>query len=101
MQGFATKSFFEALVYKTKAAEKSITAYRDVSFPKLRYIYLKDTHASTRRLGSESLDMLLDYLMERCERNTELLVLHLDGCYYILSDNIARLKEIVVDVIQV
>ena len=101
VQGFATKSFLEALVYKTKTAEKSILAYRDVSFPKLRYIYLKDTHVGTRRLGSVSLDMLLHCLMERCERNAEVPVLRLDGCHYVSSDNVARLKEIVVDVIRV
>ena len=58
-------SILEALVYKTEAAEKSKTAYRNVSFPKLRYIYLKNV------FFTPSDDMLLDCLMERCEKNAE------------------------------
>ena len=38
LQGSASYQFFEALDYKTRAAEKSTTAYRSVSFPRLRYI---------------------------------------------------------------
>jgi hypothetical protein len=43
VQGFEPHSFFEALVYKTQAAEKSETAYRNVSFPRLRHIDLEGT----------------------------------------------------------
>ena len=95
VQGYTTKSFLEALLYKTKTAEKSKTAYRIVSFPELRYICLEETNFGTRSL---SVDMLLDCLMERCERDAEVQVLRLDGCSYISSDDVARLKEIVVDV---
>jgi hypothetical protein len=91
--------FLEALVYKTKAAEKSKAAYRDVSFPKLRYIHLECTDFFGTGPSSISVDMLLDYLMERCERNAEVRVLRLDDCYYFSSDDVERLKEIVVDVI--
>ena len=94
----ASVSFLEALVYKTKAAEKSKTAYRTVSFPKLRYIHLVITAFDRCGLGSISVNMLLDCLMERCERNAAVQVLRLD-CYYISSDDVQRLKEIVVDVI--
>jgi hypothetical protein len=101
-ESYATHSFLEALVYKTKAAEKSKTAYRNVPFPKLRYIHLEGTDffpTSLRPTNSISVDMLLDCLMERCERNAEVQVLRLDCCYYISSDDVERLKEIVVDVI--
>ena len=94
-RGNSTHSFLEALVYKSKTAEKSKTAYHDVSFPKLRYIHLIDTSF----FEATSVDMLLDYLMERCERNAEVHALHLVECYYISSDDVERLKEIVVDVI--
>ena len=92
VQGYATKSFLEALVYKTKAAEKSILAYRNVSFPKLRYISLEETNFDSWYL---SVDMLLDCLMERCERDAEVQALRLDGCSYISSNDVARLEEIV------
>jgi hypothetical protein len=95
----AVKSFLEALVYKTKAAEESITAYRNVSFPKLRYIHLEGNDFGKTIPGSISVDMLSDYLMERCERNAEVQVLRLDGCYYISPDDVERLQEIVVEVI--
>ena len=85
-------SFLEALVYKTKATEKSITAYRNVSFPKLRYLHLEGTGFFETDL---SVDMLLDYLMERCERNAEVQVLRLGDCYCIWSDDVERLEEIV------
>ena len=100
MHSYATQSFLEALVYRTKATKESKTAYCNVSFPKLRYIYLKGTNFNTRNLDNVSVDMLLDCLMERCERNTEAQVLHLDSDDFctILSVDIARLKE-VVDVI--
>ena len=44
-------------------------------------------------------DMLLDCLMERCERNAEIQTLRLDNCYYISSNDVKRLEEIVVNVI--
>ena len=83
-------SFLEALVYKTKAADKSKIAYRNVSFPKLRCIHLEG-------IDFESVDMLLDCLMERCERNAEVQVLGLEDCD-IFHDEVERLKDIVVDV---
>ena len=46
-----------------------------------------------------SVDMLLDCLMERCERNAEVQTLRLDDCSYLSSDDVKRLEEIVVDVI--
>ena len=96
VQSFEPHSFLEALVYKTKAAEKSITAYRNVSFPKLRCIHLEGTHFSGT---STPVDTLLDYLMERCERNAEVQVLRLGDCHYITYEDVDRLEEIVVDVI--
>ena len=91
VEGYPPRSFLDALVYKTKAAEKSKTAYRNVSFPKLRRIDLEGM--------AISVDMLLDCLMERCERKAEVWVLRLDDCYNISSVDVERLKEIVVDVI--
>ena len=41
VRGYDPQSFLEALVYKTKAAENSNTAYCNVSFLKLRYIHLE------------------------------------------------------------
>jgi hypothetical protein len=95
VQSSASLSFFEALVYKTKAAEKSKTAYHNVSFPKLRYIELEGTEFYARSI---SVDMLLDCLMERCERKAEVQELYLDDCYHIWSGDVERLKEVVVDV---
>jgi hypothetical protein len=91
--------FLEALVYKTKAAEKSKTAYLDVSFPKLRYIHLEGTDFFARGPMRTSVEMLLDCLMERCERNAEVRTLRLEDCSYLSSDDVKRLEEIVVDVI--
>ena len=99
VQSYIPHSFLEALVHKTKAAEKSITAYRNVSFPKLRYIHLEGTGFFGSDMGTLSVDMLLDYLMERCERNAEVQVLRLGDCHYIMSKDVERLKEVVVDVI--
>ena len=99
VQSYATHSFFEALVYKTEAAENSKTDYRNVSFPKLRYIHMEGSDFDGTNPGTISVDMLFDYLMERCERNAEIEVLHLVDCYFISSDDVERLKEIVVDVI--
>ena len=50
----------EELVYKTKAAEKSKSTCRNVSFPRLRYIYLEGSGFGTTMPG---VDMQLDYLM--------------------------------------
>ena len=99
VQSCAPHSFLEALVYKTKAAEKSKRGYCNVSFPKLRTIHLEGTDFSATGLSSIPVDMLLDFLMERCERNAEVQVLHLENCYFISSDDVERFKEIVVDVI--
>ena len=68
MQEFAACQFLEALVYKTEAAEKSKAAYLNVPFPKLRYIHLEGTYFCETIPGSISVDILLDCLMERCER---------------------------------
>ena len=99
MQSTSPRPFLEALVHKTKAAEKSEAAYRDVSFPKLRYIHLEYAKFFSRQ-RAELIDTLLDCLMERYERNAEVQVLRLDKCYDISSNNkVERLKEVVVDVI--
>ena len=68
VQSHATHSFLEALIYKPKAAEKSKTAYSNVSFPKLRYIHVKGANFDGTIPWSLSVDMLLDCLRERCER---------------------------------
>jgi hypothetical protein len=95
----SASSFLDALVYKTKAAEKSKTAYLNVSFPKLRYIHLEDVGFFVTGSMGASVDMLLDCLMERCERNAEVQTLRMDDCYDISYDEVERLKEVVVDVI--
>ena len=99
MQNSSPLSFLEALVYKTKAAEKSKTAYRNVSFPKLRYVHLEGADFFGTSPMALSVDMLLDCLMERYERNAEIQTLCLDDCSYMSSDDVERLEEIVVDVI--
>ena len=91
--------FLEALIYKTKEDEKSNAAYRNISFPKPRYIHLEFTNFFGTGAGYISVEKLLDYLMERCEREAEVRVLRLDNCYCISSHDVKRLKEIVVDVI--
>ena len=70
----APESFLEVLVYKTKAAGNSKTAYRNVFFPKLRYIHLKGTDFFATSPMTTLVDMLLDYPMERCGRNPEVQV---------------------------
>ena len=94
-------SFVEALVYEPKADVKSKVAC-SVSFPKLRNIHLEGTCFGSRleisRYRSLSVEKLLDYLMERCDRKAEIQVLRLDNCSYISSGDVERLKEIVVDV---
>ena len=92
VESYATWWFFDALVYK---ADKSKTAYCNVSFPKLRYIHLNGTDFAT----TISVNKLLYCLMERYERNAEVQVLRLDDCYNISFDDVARLREVVVDVI--
>jgi hypothetical protein len=98
-QSYAPRSFLEALVYKTEAAEKSIKAYRNVSFPNLRYIHMEGADFFPKYGISLSVDMLLDCLMERYERNAEVQVLRLDDCSSISSYDVERLEEVVVDVI--
>ena len=70
VQDSAIDSFLEALVYKTRAAEESKTAYYNVSFPKLRHIGLGlgATDFITIGLTPILIDMLLACLIERCER---------------------------------
>jgi hypothetical protein len=103
VQGYATHSILQSLVYKAKAAKKSKskTPYCNVRvpFPKLRYIHLEGTDFYGAIAGSLSIDVLLDYLMERCDRDAEVQVLRLDDCYYISSEDVEKLKEVVVDVI--
>ena len=92
-------SFLDALVYKTESDERSERAYHDVSFPKLRDIHLVGTNFKfITNSPTISVDTLLDHLMGRCERNAEVQVLQLEDCYYISSDEVERLRE-VVDVI--
>jgi hypothetical protein len=91
----AVNSFLEALVYKTKAVEKSKAAYRNVSFPKLRSIHLRRAAFKGTNPWSISVNMLLDCLMERCERNAEVQVLCLDHCRFIPPNGVERLKEVV------
>ena len=99
LQGFELqpRPFLEALVYKREAAEKSKTAYCNVSFPKLRYIHLVGIDFQSDS-PTTLLDALLDCLMERYERNAEVQVLRLENCHPLLPDDVERLKE-VVDVI--
>ena len=98
LEGFAPNTFFDALVYKTKEAEKSKTAYYNVSFPKLRYIHLVGRLIANKL--NLSVNKLLDCLMERYERNAEIEVLRLEDCFCMISsDELERLKEVVVDVI--
>ena len=99
MRSSSPLSFLEALVYKTKAAEKSKTAYRNVSFPKLRYVHLEGADFFVTSPMDLSVDMILDCLMERYERNAEIQTLCLDDCTYMSSDDVERLEEIVVDVL--
>jgi F-box-like len=99
LQGYVSHSFLDALIYKTEAAEKSKTAYHNVSFPNLRYIHLEGAVFFPKSSRSLSVDMLLDCLMERYERNAAVQVLRLDDCCSIASYDVERLKEIVVDVI--
>ena len=76
----SSRSSFEALVY-------------NVSFPNLQRIDLSPHwHSSAESI---SVDMLLDCLMERCERNAEIQMLCLVICFF---NDIKRLKEIVVNV---
>ena len=94
VQNSSPSPFLEALVHKTKAAEKSEAAYFDVSFPKLRYIHLEDID-----FYRTLIDTLLDCFIERYERNAEVQVLRLDNCVGLSSIEVERLKEVVVDVI--
>ena len=100
VQSYSPYSFLEALVYKTKAAEKSLKAYHTVSFPKLRALHLEGAYFDGTFDGNSiSVEKLLDYLMERCERKAEVQVLRLDDCYYLTYDDVESLEEVVVDVI--
>ena len=85
LQYYATHQFFEALVCKMKAAEISTATCRKASFHKLRYIHLEGTDSDSPIRVSISVDMLLDYLTERFEKNpdSELPVLRLEDCIHI------------------
>jgi hypothetical protein len=104
VRGSSPHSFLNALVYKTKAAEKSETTYHNVSFPKLRHIDLEDTNFGVNlyprytTLSYISVDNLLDCLMERYERKAEVDVLRLNDCNFVSHDVVVRLREVVVDV---
>ena len=100
VRNYEPHSFLGALVYKSTAAEKSITASRSVPFPKLRYIHLEDFNVFGKDERTLSADLLLDYLTERCERNAEAQVLRLGDCRYISSDDVERLKKFFVNVIR-
>ena len=89
----AAYSFLATLRHKTKAADRSIAAYRSVSFPKLRYICMNGTC-----FESISIDELMDILMERYERKAEIQALRLEVCHNIFKNDVERLGEIVVDV---
>ena len=70
-----------------------------MSFPKLRYVHLKSTSFGAKipqsiTAQSIPIDLLLDCLMERCDRNAEVQVLYLKYCYSISSKDVERLKEI-------
>ena len=91
-------SFLDALIHTTKAAAKSLTAYYNVSFPKLRYICMDGTDFSNSHLESISLDKLRSRLMERYERNAEVQELRLEDCHHLMDKDIEGLEEIVVDV---
>ena len=97
LRGNSPHSFLEALIYKKKAAEKSKSAYRAVSFPKLRHIHLDNVNFDQDL--TPTIDILIDCLMERYERKAEVQVLRLDDCYCVTFDDVERLEEIVVDVI--
>ena len=95
----STQIFLNALVYKMKAADQSKkSAISCVSFPKLRYIHLRSIDFVQTNKGSKSVDMLMDCLMERYERNAAIHELHLDDCYGIWDHEVEKLRE-VVDVI--
>ncbi|KAF8806752.1 hypothetical protein BYT27DRAFT_7190405 [Phlegmacium glaucopus] len=98
VKGSAAESFITALVHKSKAANTSIAAYHTVSFPKLRYICMDDANFGDRRLGSISVDKLMDCLMERYERNAEVQELCIDDCHNIRYPGVKSLGEIVVRV---
>ena len=95
VKGCALHSFLDALVYKTMAAKKSKTTYLNVSFPKLRHIDLKGADFTGTDPRSISVHMLLDCLMERCERKAGVRLLRLQECYNIHSDDVERLEEVV------
>ena len=58
-------------------------AYRNVPFPKLRYMHVEGTYFyGAFRPKPVLIDILLDRLTERCERNAQVQVLRLDNCYY-------------------
>ncbi|KAF8806753.1 hypothetical protein BYT27DRAFT_7190406 [Phlegmacium glaucopus] len=99
VKGRAAHSFLDALVYKLKAANTLIAAYRRVSFPRLRYICMDGTDFDGTNLDSVILvDKLMDCLMERYERNAEVQELCLDDCYNIEPIHVKLLGEIVVHV---
>ena len=97
MKGSAPRSFFEALVYKTQAAEIFETAFCNVSFPRLRHIDLEGIIFCTTDTSPDfiSMDNVFDCLMERRESKAEILVLRLIDCYDISSNDVERLKEVV------
>ncbi|KAF8805504.1 hypothetical protein BYT27DRAFT_7339708 [Phlegmacium glaucopus] len=92
--GSAARSFINAL----EAGNTSITAYRTVSFPGLRYICMDGTNFAKTSLRGISVDKLMDCLMERYERNAEVRELCLNDCYNIREIEVEALREIVVHV---
>ena len=68
------------------------------SFPDLCYICLDFTDFTGTNLDSISVDMPIDCLMERCERNAEVQELSLKFCYGLLEQDFVGLREVIVNV---
>lgn len=91
--GNCTFNLIDALMHKPRHYYKKASAFYSVSFPALRSLCIKDAICGPGRI-----DLLRDCLMERYERKAELTELKLDGCYEVYSDDVAHLREIVVNV---
>ena len=87
--------------YSSRSSPRIEAAYRNDSLPKLRYIHLADTDfGGSVPAFISPVNMVLDYVTERHKRNAEVQVLRLENCYSILSKDVERFKNFVVDVIQ-
>lgn len=94
VESYTVQSFLDALFDETKADDKSIIAHHNISFPKLRHIRISGTDFTYAKLGSISVDMLMNCLMERRERKAEVQELRLDHCYNISEYDIERFKKL-------